>query len=243
MAIKGLNHPFGKASGDTSLPKLEQVISRAEQAKTKGWKYAQAFCGQLGLNQDFAIRMGPIKDPGRIIEKANARYNGDVEKVGDVCRLQILISDISHVERAEAILFPGRNDRFHQGWVAKGVSLLEVKNNFSHPTTTGWIGFNCKFEADLGKGRKQTFEVQIIPDVMLDVYQTSHTYLENKRAIQDAAAAQKRQLSLDEKAQIDNYSRMATELHRSVASEFGFDRFRKETPPQIRTTVFTPVLK
>ncbi len=235
MAIRGLNNFFGRATGHIPVAKVEQVISRAEHAKTAGWKYAQALCGQLGLNQDFAIHMGPIKDPRRIIEKANARYDGDVEKVGDVCRLQILIRSTEDVERVEAFLFPGRKDPFHQSWAKKGVELLEVKNNFSHPTTTGWIGFNCKFEADLGKGRKQTFEVQIIPDVMLDVYETSHTYLENKRSIQDTAAAQKRQLSPDEKAQIDNYSRMATDLHRSVASEFGFDKFRKQTPAQIRS--------
>jgi hypothetical protein len=238
--LASLLSSFGRAS-KPDFAKIEQVISRAEQTKSAGWKYAMALCDKLGFHPDSSIHMGPIKDPQRIAEKAAARYQGDVEKVGDVCRLYITLNTLDDVARVQAVLFPGRNDPFHKSWDKKGISLVEVKDNFTHPTTTGWIGFNCKLQADLGKGRKQMFEVQIIPEQMTDVYETTHTYLENKRKIQDTAAAQHRLLSPDEEKQLANYSEMAKGRHEAVAKEFGFFSLRKEyAPPVIRHRDFVP---
>lgn len=220
--IRKLAEVYGRA--------VAEAIGRGEQVRSKAHKYAQAVCDELSLDSKMAVTIGPIKAPDRIIEKAEARYKGDISKVGDVARLQILVDSPEQAKDAIRLFFPGRSSPFHKTMEDKGIKLVKAEDNFTHPKETGWIGLNIKLEADLGKGRKQQFEVQIIPSQLVDVYDTTHGYLQNIRSLKDGAKRQNRILSLNENRQIDQYKAMSLALHKEPLQEFGYAALAEKPP-------------
>ncbi|PZQ44493.1 MAG: hypothetical protein DI551_10010 [Micavibrio aeruginosavorus] len=207
----------------------ERALNYAEFARSTGIKYALALANELAISVD-GVKMGPPKLPARILEKAIGRYKGRVHEVSDVCRLRVELPDADTVLALRKLISPrNMNDKgksfdfsseFHENWAKKGITLLECEDTYAHPTETGFMAINNKYKVDLGKGRTQMIEIQFVLRDMVPIYDTTHVYLENKRAIIDNAKAQDRLLSKDERALIKEHDEAAQALHFAGAMEY-----------------------
>lgn len=198
----------------------DRAIKNAELARSSLQKFNDALAHNMRMDAGSSVIIGPIKGKDRIVQKAIARYDGDVGQVSDVCRSRIRLDGPHHVKLAKDIL---SSQEFRASLAEKGVRILFVEDRFERPTKTHWMGLVIKAEVDLGKGRVQKTETVMIPKGWYEGYERSHVYLENIRALEDLASAQNRGLTEEEAKQAKNYVTMATEIHRELAVRDGYD--------------------
>lgn len=207
-------------SADQLSKKADQATKNAGLARSPLQKFSYALCNESDVAPDSSVIMGETKSVSRIIEKAVARYNGDVSKVDDVCRDMILIDDQEQLRDLRSII---SNTSFRDTWEDKGVRVEKIDDMFTHPhADTGWRGMVLKVEVDLGKGRMQSAEIQIIPRAMHDIYQKTHVYLEQIRELKDNAKALNVNLSEHEKTVIAEHQAEARRMHYEGARDTGF---------------------
>lgn len=212
-----------------------QAVKNGEQARSALQKANDAIVSKMNMDAASSVVMGPIKKEERIIQKAIARYDGDVTQVSDVVRSRVRIDSPAQVKHIKDLL---GSQEFRKSLREKGVEILSVEDSFAAPKDTGWRGIVLKTEIDLGKGRSQKAETIFIPRGWFEDYETTHTYLENIRALKDMAKAQGRDLTSKEAKQVENYKAMARETHAELAARDGYDALvtRKPDTPAIGPT-------
>ena len=224
---------------DQLKKKADQAIKNAGLARSPLQKFSYAICNESDITPEDSVVMGDVKSLDRIIEKAVARYDGDVSKVDDVCRDMILIDDQYQLRELRAII---SSSSFRDTWEDKGVRVEKIDDMFSHPhEDTGWRGLVLKLEVDLGKGRTQSAEVQVIPRAMQDIYQSTHIDLEYIRKKKDNAKALGTRLSEEDQASIQERQANARRKHYEAARDTGFlspDELRQYTPEPYRAVEF-----
>lgn len=200
----------------------EIVVKNSEQARSTLHKFADLWCknSKAKLDPDNAVVMGPTKTKDRIIEKAVARYDGDVFQVSDGCRNRILIDDPAQVKMMKAAV---HSPQFISNCASKGIKITSVEDLFEKPTATGYRALVVKTEIDLGKGRSQLAETVVMPRGWVEDYETTHAYLEQIRLLKDLAKAQNRENSTHEKSIISEHTREALEIHTYNAIMDGYD--------------------
>lgn len=237
--MQHIAHIFGVSSKDVDLFECsvpfdtlkkngERAIKNGELSRSPLQKFSYALCNEAGLCPEDSVIMGPIKDLKRILQKAVARYDGDVSQVSDVVRDMVALD---HIEEVKAIKDIASNAKFREAQESKGVKILAVEDYFEHPTeTTGWRGLVIKLEVDLGKGRTQKAELQAVPRDMIPDYEATHAYLERARDIIDLRRAQGLDVTAHERLSINEDRNTAKKMHLSGAMRTGF--IRLETPKQ-----------
>lgn len=204
---------------ETLQKNADTVLRNAEMARSPHQKFTDALCKQSDLSPENCAIMGPPKERKRLIEKAVARYDGDVFQVSDATRSRILIDSPKEVKIIkDAVLSPDFMKQFSE----RGINILSIENFFETPTETKWRALVIKTEIDIGKGRTQKAETVIMPRGWVDEYETTHTYLANIRSLKDRAKAQDRDLSRDEKIVVDKYTEMAKNIHIKLAAQDGY---------------------
>ncbi len=216
---------------EAMVREAQKAIKYAGQARSSLQKFNDALATKLDMEPATSVVIGPIKQEHRILQKAIARYDGDVSQVSDVSRSRIRLEAPSQVKEAKDVL---ASADFRHSLLEKGITILAVEDSFEKPKKTGWRGLVIKIEIDLGKGRSQKAETVMIPKGWFPDYERTHTYFENSRAIKDMARAQGRELSDAEKAQIFNYEEMSREIHDRLAHTDGY--------AQLETRARTPAL-
>lgn len=200
--------------------KADQATKNAGLARSALQKFSYALCNETTVTPEDSVIMGQTKSPARIIEKAVARYNGDVSKVPDVARDMILVDSMDQVH---ALLNTINRNYFRSTWGDKGVGITSIEDKFAKPhPVTGWRGLVVQLEIDLGKGRTQTAELQVIPRGMHDIYQRTHVYLEQIRELKDNAKALHINLSDHEKNVVSTHQTEARRMHFEGARDTGF---------------------
>jgi hypothetical protein len=200
--------------------KADQATKNAGLARSPLQKFSYALCNESSITPEDSVVMGDTKSLERIIEKAIARYNGDVSKVPDVARDMVLVDSMDQVH---AILNTTSRNYFRNTWMDKGVTINSIEDKFSKPhPVTGWRGIVVQLEIDLGKGRTQTAELQVIPRAMRDLYNQTHMYLEHIRQMQDRAQAFNINLSDHDKSTIEGHKIEARRIHYEGARDTGF---------------------
>lgn len=229
--MQHIAHIFGVSSKDVDLFNCpvpfealmksgERAIKNAEQSRSPLQKFSYALCNEAGLCPEDSVKIGPTKDLKRILQKAVARYDGDVSKVSDVCRDMIAVDRIEEVKALKDVI---NSPTFRAAQNDKGVTIISVEDFFSRPTeTTGWRGIVLKLEVDLNKGRTQKAELQIVPRDMIPVYEATHLYLEGVRDKKDFRRAQGTALSQHELEQIEEDRVKAKQMHFEGAMRTGF---------------------
>ncbi len=231
MRLKGIAELFGVSASKlqaVDCPKsfeaidrdAQQAIKKAEQARSSLQKFNDMLSSKIGMNPVSSVIIGPVKAKERIIQKAIARYDGNVSEVSDVSRSRIRIDNPSQVKSTKDAL---SSLDFRKDLERKGIRILQIEDCFENPKETGWRGIVIKTEIDLGKGRTQKAETIITPTGWFPSYETTHTYLENIRKLKDLAKAQYRELSHSETMQIEQYKGMAKEIHDGLAKRDGYD--------------------
>lgn len=66
------------------------LVSRAEMALPSLVEICKALAGSLGMEE---VGVGPVKDAGAALRKAEKKYEGDVLKVTDYCRALLVVKD------------------------------------------------------------------------------------------------------------------------------------------------------
>lgn len=198
----------------TLINRLERCRKRSEQARSQAEKYAYAACNKLGIDPVSAIHRAPPKELVRVLQKAYARYDGCIEDVADVCRLQVRLPTNEDVLAARSMYTAGRAGDFTTLWDDKGVELVSSEDMISHPKSrTLYMAIDNKYIVHMNNGQKQRLEIQFIPEKMAPYYERTHVYLENIRNIVDNVAMQGRVMSPDEILQVRNYEKMTRDIH------------------------------
>ncbi|KAL7484409.1 hypothetical protein ACHAW6_010050 [Cyclotella cf. meneghiniana] len=70
----------------------QDLVKRAEVALPSLVEICKALAGSLGMEE---VGVGPIKDAGAAIRKAEKKYEGDVLKVTDYCRALLVVKDFA----------------------------------------------------------------------------------------------------------------------------------------------------
>ncbi|PZO82917.1 MAG: hypothetical protein DI626_09550 [Micavibrio aeruginosavorus] len=188
-------------------------------ARSPHQKFTDAICKEADLVPDNCAVLGPAKEKKRLIEKAVARYDGDVFQVSDATRSRILIDNPKSLKTIKDTIM---SVDFRRQYLERGINVLSVEDFFEKPTQTKWRGLVIKTEIDIGKGRTQKAETVVIPRGWVDDYETTHTYLENIRALKDRAQAQNRKLSRDETQVVEKYTEMSKGIHDKLAADDGY---------------------
>ncbi len=74
----------------TSMNLARTMIKKAETALPTLVEICKALAGSLGMEE---VGVGPIKDADAAIRKAEKKYNGDLLKVTDYCRVLLVVKD------------------------------------------------------------------------------------------------------------------------------------------------------
>lgn len=204
---------------ETMDKNAETVLRNSQQARSTHLKFSDALCKETALKAENTVIMGPPKEKSRLIEKAVARYEGDIFQVSDATRSRILIDSPKEIKLLKDVL---NSPDFKKQCVERNVTILSVEDLFEKPTETGWRAVVVKTEIDIGKGRTQKAETVIMPRGWIDEYDTTHTYLTNIRSLKDRAKAQNRDLSHDEKQVVVKYTDMAQKIHTEIAMRDGY---------------------
>lgn len=204
-------------------------IGHGEQARTATERYASALCAALGLPETALVR-GPMKRPERILEKANGRFNGAIEKVGDITRCRILFNDPAQIVALRRLL--QSNARFKETWEDHGITLKEIDDSFLNPKDHGHIGFDLKAAVDLGKGRKAISEIQFMHEHMQITDFVTHVAYEEMRTIRDRAQTENRSLTFNEETSVKGYARVIKTLYEADSWNYGLVKLRQNPPPE-----------
>jgi hypothetical protein len=200
--------------------KADQATKNAGLARSPLQKFSYALCNESSITPEDSVVMGNTKSVERIIEKAIARYDGDVSKVPDVARDMVLVDSMDQVH---AILNTTSRNYFRNTWMDKGVTINSIEDKFTKPhPVTGWRGIVVQLEIDLGKGRSQTAELQVIPRGMQDLYDKTHMYLEQIRQLKDNALARHINLSDYDQNLVLKHQEEARRIHYEGARDTGF---------------------
>ena len=220
-------------SFETLCKNADMAVRNSEQARSTLHKFADLWCknSKAKLDPDNAVVMGPTKSKDRFIEKAVARYNGDVFQVSDGCRNRILIDDPSQVKMMKAVI---NSPQFVENCESKGIKITSVEDLFEKPTATGYRALVVKTEIDLGKGRSQLAETVIMPRGWTEEYETTHVYLEQIRTLKDLAKAQNRENTPHESSIISKHTQEAKEIHSYLAMIDGYDELELNKPGKTR---------
>ena len=68
----------------------KDLVHRAETALPSLVEICKALAGSLGMEE---VGVGPVKDAGAALRKAEKKYEGDVLKVTDYCRALLVVKD------------------------------------------------------------------------------------------------------------------------------------------------------
>jgi hypothetical protein len=208
----------------------EVVVKNSKLAQTTLHKFGDLWCkaSKAKLDPANSVVMGPPKTRDRIVEKAVARYEGDVFQVSDGCRNRILIDDPSQVKQLKDVI---TRPSFLENCLAKGITVTSVEDFFEYPTVTRYRALVVKTEINLGKGRTQKAETVVMPRGWVEEYEKTHKYLEDSRSLLDLAKAQQREPTAHEVSVIDKHNREAIEIHEYLAETDGYaalELFRPE---------------
>ena len=81
---------FDEYSGMTNAQIARDLVKRAEVALPSLVEICKALAGSLGMEE---VGVGPVKDAGAALRKAEKKYEGDVLKVTDYCRALLVVKD------------------------------------------------------------------------------------------------------------------------------------------------------
>jgi len=76
--------------GMSSSAIAKDLVSRSEVALPSLVEICKALAGSLGMEE---VGVGPVKDAGAALRKAEKKYEGDVLKVTDYCRALLVVKD------------------------------------------------------------------------------------------------------------------------------------------------------
>jgi hypothetical protein len=206
------------------------LMRHAEMARSKLRKFSVALAEEIGLNEDSVVP-GPIKELGRIFDKASGRYDGDVRRICDICRQRILFDNPADVVAFRRLLSQGVHSKFYQEAMDHGVRIAEVEDCFAKPKKHGYIGINIQLEIDLGKGRTHVAELQLMHRDMVEADKTSHYLYDQIRLIDEQESF--RTLTEDEKNARESYLKSNKALYEAESARLGLDvlRLQKEWQP------------
>ncbi len=186
------------------------VLRNARMGRATLQKFSLALAKEVGRDPDTDFIQGPDKDRDRLIQKAVARYNGDVRQVSDPVRDMVTLATPQEVAYAKATL-GGKGFRADQE--EKGVKILAVEDFMEKGKASGWRGLVVKLEVDVGKGRKTRAELQMIPKDMLSAYAKTHPIQEESRHWEDMARAEGRALTRHESSTVEKHRFEARRIH------------------------------
>mmetsp|Transcript_18755 Transcript_18755/g.21570 ORF Transcript_18755/g.21570 Transcript_18755/m.21570 type:complete len:852 (+) Transcript_18755:158-2713(+) len=125
---------------------ISDLIEKAEEALPSLVEICKALAGSLGMEE---VGVGPIKEIGAAIKKAEKKYDGDVLKVTDYCRALLVVKDFPTL----LALLELARDSF--GPLIKRVKLATLKK--SHKSMTGGYR-DCKINLEL---KNHICEIQV----------------------------------------------------------------------------------
>ncbi|KAL9186052.1 hypothetical protein ACHAXT_005290 [Thalassiosira profunda] len=91
----GIDKPLGQVHRDeydnmSNAAIARDLVQRAEVALPSLVEICKALAGSLGMEE---VGVGPVKDAGAALRKAEKKYEGDVLKVTDYCRALLVVKD------------------------------------------------------------------------------------------------------------------------------------------------------
>jgi hypothetical protein len=204
-------------------------MKRAQHGRSSLQKLARAFCNEVGISPE-RIVPGPIKSPERILLKAYARYEGQIEKVADICRLRIEIASTEDLYKIRSFMRSQGRQEFFRGWAKeeRGITLEKFEDLFEKPTDMGFRCFDYKLMIDLGQNRHQRAEILVIHAGMSQTYEETHKLLEEVRLIKDLSKAVMRVRTPEEEEKIRTFTNIGRELHFDIANRLGITRLQSQ---------------
>lgn len=213
---------FGTHGGfRQQTPDPVTLIRHAELARAHIQRYARDLAEEIGLPVETSVKMGPIKTLSRIWEKAIGKYQGQVEKICDICRERLLISSPDDVLALRRMFDPRRENEFSERWKGRGIHPVEFEDYFAKPSSTGFRGINIKLAVDMGKGRYHVCELQVVHKDMLKTLDITHVLFEEIRTLEGAAAAKDRDLSAFDQDKVREMKEETIRLHEEDAVALG----------------------
>lgn len=79
----------------TSSEYLAELIAKAEALRPRFQRDVVQALEAAGLTGVVEVRVGPLKRPGRITQKAAEKYRGDFSRVLDIVRLTVVCQDVA----------------------------------------------------------------------------------------------------------------------------------------------------
>lgn len=202
---------------------VDVLMRHAEMARSELRKFSVSLAEAMGLEAGNVVP-GPIKELGRIYDKATGRYDGNVRRICDICRQRVLFNSPADVVAFRRLLSQGSNSAFYQESLDHGVKIAEVEDCFAEPKKHGYIGINIQLEIDLGKGRKHIAELQLMHRDMVEADKTSHYLYDQIRLLDEQATF--RPLTEDEKNARASYLESNKALYEAESARLGLGVLR-----------------
>ncbi len=202
---------------------LDVLICHAEMARSGLQKFSRSLAQTLKLDAH-NLSLGDIKETERIIAKARERYNGNIDRICDICRERIFFERPEDVIEFRRLFLQGNKSPFFKDSLGKGCRILEIEDYFASPRKSGFIGINIQLEIDLGKGRKHVAELQLMHKDMVDADKTSRKWFEEIRALEEKKALG--QITSDEENNLAKLNEANTALYAAESARLGLGVLR-----------------
>lgn len=205
-----------------SHAKVRQNFAQMAQVKAETFAIDLADKIMQIPSPDLHVVNGPIKDLDRIFEKANGRYDGNLNEVNDIGRLRILFNDPTQFLAVRDLFNSDQKlDRFNNALRTNGIEIVEFEDNYLEPKAHGYIGSNLIIAIDLGKGRLENFEIQFMHENMQLTDKITHATYEEQRSIIEQADEENRNMSNEEEQIVIGYQVAGANLYKADARHYG----------------------
>jgi hypothetical protein len=159
--------------------KLDQEFKKAEHSRSPASRYMSAIAKEMGIDVDNtrdSIVIPPIKNRKR----AEAKLKAEGRTMHDLGRGRIVFDTPEQLEAFYKLMKRKNKSGVIRGFEKHPVNVMpDTYNDFlAKQRSSGFSGFiNFDIEIDLGKGRKGTFEIQLMHRDYIHVCDKQSHYL------------------------------------------------------------------